>query len=66
MKIKDILNKINDYGLFIRIINEDDCVIFEGKKNDPTIVSDTILKNTTIKNINANYKNAKRYLIIEI
>ena len=67
MKIKDILKKIDDFGLFVEIIEKESGASFGiYKKNDALIVYNNTLKNKGIKNINCQYFKGKRVLILYV
>lgn len=67
MKIKDILKKIDDLGLYIEIIeNESGASYGFFKKNDSLIVYNNSLKNKNIKKINVQYFDNKRLLILYV
>lgn len=67
MKIKDILKKIDDFGLFVEIIERESGASFGiYKKNDALIVYNNALKNKNIKNINCQYFKGKRVLILYV
>lgn len=65
MKVKDILKQVNDPMLYI-LIKEKDREHGMFKKNDPLLVYNNSLKNSTIKKINTQYKEEKRILILEV
>lgn len=65
MKVKDILKKVDDYGLYIEIKRDGaSCGIY--KKNDALLVYSNKLKESTIKNINVQCLNSKRLLVLNI
>ncbi len=67
MKVKDIIKKIDDLGLYIELIDNDTGASYGFyKKNDPLLVYDTRKKNATIKRINTQYIKGKRLLILYI
>lgn len=67
MKIKDILKKIDDFMLYIEIIeNESGASFGVFKKNDALIVYDNSLKNKNIKKINVQYFESKRVLVLYV
>lgn len=66
MKVKDLLHKIEDAGLYIELIeNESGASYGIYKKNDAAIVY-TNKKDKKIKKINCQYINGKRLLILYI
>ena len=67
MKVKDIIKKIDDFGLYIELIDNDTgASVGFYKKNDPLLVYDNRRKNQTIKKINCQYIKGKRLLILYI
>lgn len=66
MKVLDIIKKIDDTKIYIEIINADDASYGIFTKNDPLLVYNNNLKNKTIKNINVQYFNNKRLLVLKI
>lgn len=67
MKVKDILKKIDDLGLYIELKDNSTGASYGFyKKNDPSIVYNTSRKNATIKRINTQYIAGKRLLILYI
>ena len=66
MKVLDIIKKIDDVKLYIEIINADNASYGIFTKNDPLLVYNNNLKNRTIKNINVQYFNNKRLLVLKI
>lgn len=67
MKIKDILKKIEDFGLYIEIIEKESGASYGiFKKNDALLVYNNGLKNKNVKNINCQYFKGKRILILYV
>ena len=67
MKIKDVLKKINDSGLYIELIDVESGASYGiFKKNDPLLVYNNELKNKNIKKINVQYYQGKRLLILVV
>lgn len=67
MKIKDILKKVEDVGLYIEIIDiESGASKGIYKKNDALLVYNNELKNKNIQKMNVQYINNKRILILYI
>ena len=67
MKIKDILKKVTDFGLYIEIINLESGASYGiFKKNDALLVYNNSLKNKNIQKINVQYINNKRILVLYI
>ena len=66
MKVKDILHKIEDAGLYIELIDSESGASYGiFKRNDAAIVY-TNKKEQKVKKINCQYINNKRLLIIYI
>ena len=67
MKVKDILKKINDCGLYIEIIDAESGASYGiFKKNDSLLVYNNELKNKNIKKINVQYIKDKRILLLGV
>ena len=67
MKVKDILKKINDFGLYIEIIDAESGASYGiFKKNDALLVYNNELKNKNIKKINVQYYQGKRLLMLGV
>lgn len=67
MKVKDILNKINDMGLYIELIDIESGASYGiFKKNDSLLVYNDKLKNKNIKKINVQYCQGKRVLMLGV
>lgn len=67
MKIKDILKKIEDTGLYIEIIDTESGASYGFfRKNDSLLVYNNKLKNKNIQKLNVQYINNKRILILYI
>lgn len=67
MKVKDILNKINDLQLYIELVDVESGASYGiFTKNDPLLVYNNAYKNKTIKKINVQYYNGKRLLMIGV
>ena len=67
MKVIDILKKINDVKLYIEIKEVESGASFGiFTKNDSSIVYNNRLKNKTINNINVQYYNGKRLIVLEV
>lgn len=67
MKVKDILNKINDCGLYVEIIDVESGASYGTfKKNDALLVYNNKLKNKNIKKINVQYYQEKRILMLGV
>ena len=65
MKVKDILKKINDYKLYIELIEEKNYIILGIYTKNDLIYNDKF-RNCDIKNINVQYINNKRTLKLYI
>lgn len=66
MKVIDIIKKIDDVKLYVEIINTDNTSYGIFTKNDPLLVYNNNLKNRTIKNMNVQYFDNKRLLILKV
>lgn len=67
MKVKDILNKINDMGLYIELIDVGSGASYGiFKKNDALLVYDNEKKNKKVKKINVQYYQGKRVLMLGV
>ena len=66
MKVYDILKKINDFGVYIELKTEDGTSLGFYKKNDPFIVYNNNIKNKSIKDINTQYMQGKRLLVLTL
>lgn len=67
MKVKDILNKINDTGLYIELIDIESGASYGiFKKNDALLVYDNEKKNKKVKKINVQYYQGKRLLMLGV
>lgn len=67
MKVKDILKKINDLGLYIEIIDAESGASYGiFKRNDSLLVYNNELKNKNIKKINIQYIKGKRILLLGV
>lgn len=67
MKVKDVLKKINDFGLYIEIIDVESGASYGiYKKNDALLVYNNELKNKNIQKINVQYYQGKRLLMLGV
>ena len=67
MKVNDILNKINDLGLYIELVELPDLVsLGVYHKNDQHYVYNKSLLNKKVKKINVRYCEDKRVLVLGV
>ena len=67
MKVKDILNKINDMGLYVELIDVESGASYGiFKKNDDLLIYNNELKRKNIKKINVQYIKEKRILLLGV
>ena len=66
MKVYDVLKKINDLGVYIELKTKDGSSLGFYKKNDPLIVYNNNIKNKSIKDINVQYIQGKRLLVLTL